>query len=152
MAWTRRAALRALGAAFAVPTMLRGGLAATAPMADLCVAGGGHHGLGAAREGLRVGMSVVLRREPGNAHDPNAVELLDEAGRKLGYVPRALAARLAPRLDAARPVAARVVRFRGDGSAVDADAPALWTTDWQVGDPVVRLTGDAPLDVPPRTS
>jgi hypothetical protein len=67
---------------------------------------GGALGSGAAAPGRR----LVLRREPGNPHDANAIAVATEDGEQLGYVPRELAAELAPELDAARPWAAVVLR------------------------------------------
>ena len=44
-------------------------------------------------------LEVTLRREPDNAHDPNAVAVV-LSGRAVGHVPRDLAVRLALALDA----------------------------------------------------
>lgn len=40
---------------------------------------------------LKIGETVQLRHEPRNRYDPNAVEILTQSGKKLGYVPRYLA-------------------------------------------------------------
>jgi hypothetical protein len=48
----------------------------------------------------RLGDQVILRREPHNPYDGNAVMVLTVAGQQIGYINRSLAARLAPRLDA----------------------------------------------------
>lgn len=37
---------------------------------------------------LSVGEAVILRREPNNAYDNNAIEILTQGGQKLGYVPQ----------------------------------------------------------------
>ena len=58
------------------------------------------------------GAALVLRRDPGNAHDPNAIAVLGGAGEQLGWVPRELAAELAGDLDAGRPWSAVVLRER----------------------------------------
>lgn len=47
---------------------------------------------------LRVGDAVALVREPGNAHDANAVRI-DWRGTKLGYLPRIENAAVAAALD-----------------------------------------------------
>jgi HIRAN domain len=47
----------------------------------------------------RLGDQVILRREPHNPYDGNAIMVLTAAGQKIGYINRSLAARLAPRLD-----------------------------------------------------
>jgi hypothetical protein len=53
---------------------------------------------------------VRLRRDAGNEHDPNAIALDTRDGGQLGWVPRDLAAELAPRLDAGEPWSAVVLR------------------------------------------
>lgn len=58
------------------------------------------------------GRALALRRDPGNAHDPNAIAVLTDAGAQVGWVPRELAAELAPELDAGRPWSAVVLRER----------------------------------------
>jgi HIRAN domain len=55
------------------------------------------------------GQALELRRDPGNEHDANAIEVL--AGSEVvGFVPRELAAELAPELDGGRPWSAAVLR------------------------------------------
>jgi hypothetical protein len=56
------------------------------------------------------GRSLVLRRDPGNEHDPNAIAVDTADGEQLGWVPRELAAELAGELDAGRPWTALVLR------------------------------------------
>lgn len=51
---------------------------------------------------------VRLRREPDNAHDPNAI-VVECQGRKIGYVARKQAASLAPELPADAVVDGRLV-------------------------------------------
>ena len=41
-----------------------------------------------------------LVREPDNAHDPNAVAVVDDSGTHIAYLPRDIAARVAPGMDA----------------------------------------------------
>jgi HIRAN domain len=55
------------------------------------------------------GAALVLRRDPGNEHDPNAVKVC-LGGEQLGWVPRDLAAELAPRLDAGEEWSAVILR------------------------------------------
>ena len=56
-----------------------------------------------------LGAPVTFRRDPANEHDPNAIEV--RAGDlQIGWVPRELAAELAPELDAGRPWSAVVLR------------------------------------------
>jgi hypothetical protein len=65
------------------------------------VAGAGrHHASALAGEAAEPGRPLVLRRDAENEHDPNAVAVDSAAGEQIGWVPRELAAELAPRLDA----------------------------------------------------
>ena len=66
-----------------------------------------HHG--PELEAAALGAPLELRRDPANAHDANAIQVL-AAGRQVGWVPRELAAELAPELDAGRPWSAVVLR------------------------------------------
>jgi hypothetical protein len=63
-------------------------------------------------DALAPGAALLLRREPGNAHDPNAIAVLVDGGAQAGWVPRELAAELARDLDAGRPWSAVVLRER----------------------------------------
>lgn len=58
-------------------------------LAQMHVAGTAYYEAKPAAERLRVGQRLSLRREPGNVHDPLAIEVLEPEGRKLGYLPRA---------------------------------------------------------------
>jgi HIRAN domain len=64
------------------------------------VAGAGRHHADALQSGQAApGSALVLRRDPGNEHDANAIEVRTRQGEALGFVPRELAAELAPQLD-----------------------------------------------------
>lgn len=53
---------------------------------------------------------LALVREPGNAHDPNAIRVVEPScERYVGYIPRKMAEELAPLMDAGRRLAARFV-------------------------------------------
>jgi hypothetical protein len=69
-----------------------------------------HHADALASDAAAPGRSLELRRDPGNAHDANAITVATEEGELLGYVPRELAAELAPELDAGRSWSAAVLR------------------------------------------
>jgi hypothetical protein len=56
------------------------------------------HGEALAGDAAAPGQPLELRRDPGNEHDPNAVMVL-AGGDQVGWVPRELAAELAPLLD-----------------------------------------------------
>jgi len=60
-------------------------------------------------EAAAPGRPLELRRDPGNEHDANAIAVL-AGGEQVGWVPRELAAELAPELDAGRPWSAAVLR------------------------------------------
>lgn len=63
------------------------------------------------------GAPVRLVREPENPHDPNAVAVYAETGRRLaGYVPKGQAKRLAQMLDSGADLVAVAVRGSGAGS------------------------------------
>jgi hypothetical protein len=79
------------------------------------VAGAGrHHAEALQSEGAAPGRPLTLRRDPGNPHDANAVAVETEDGEQLGFVPRELAAELAPQLDAGRPWSAIALREQRD--------------------------------------
>lgn len=67
-----------------------------------------------------LGEKVWLRREPNNAHDTNAIAVVDRRGQHLGYLGRPVAAELAPYMDAGQnPIGAIVTELASDiaGSA-----------------------------------
>jgi HIRAN domain-containing protein len=56
------------------------------------------------------GRPVLLRRDPANEHDPNAIAVDTTDGGQLGWVPRELAVEVAAELDAGHPWSALVLR------------------------------------------
>ena len=58
------------------------------------------------------GAALTLLREPGNEHDENAIAVLTAAGTQAGWVPREVAAEIAPALDAGAAWSAVVLRER----------------------------------------
>ena len=73
------------------------------------VAGAGRHHA-EVLQSVEIGQPLVLRRDPGNQHDPNAVAVDTGAGEQVGWVPRDLAIDVAADLDAGRPWAALALR------------------------------------------
>jgi hypothetical protein len=74
------------------------------------VAGAGrHHADAIESDAVAPGSRLELRRDPGNEHDPNAIAVY-AAGAQAGWVPRELAAELAPKLDAGETWTAMVLR------------------------------------------
>ena len=72
------------------------------------VAGAGrHHAEAIASDAVTPGSRLELRRHPENEHDPNAIAVL-AGGAQVGWVPREVAAELAPELDGGRPWSALV--------------------------------------------
>jgi hypothetical protein len=72
-----------------------------------------HHGDALQSEAVAPGRPLELRRDPGNEHDPNAIAVYPEGGgEQVGWVPRELAAEVAPDLDAGREWSAVVLRER----------------------------------------
>ena len=76
------------------------------------VAGAGqHHAEAVASEAVEPGRPLELRRDPANPHDANAIAVhAAGGGEQVGWVPRELAAELAPELDAGREWAAISLR------------------------------------------
>jgi HIRAN domain len=76
------------------------------------VAGAGsHHAEALAVEDVGPGRALELRRDPGNEHDTNAIAVHPQGGgAQIGWVPRELAAEIAPRLDAGERWSAVVLR------------------------------------------
>lgn len=72
------------------------------------IAGTSHRCLRDHEPRVNVGDRMVLRREPGNPHDPLAIMVLSEAGAHWGYVPRASNEVLARLLDAGKSLFARL--------------------------------------------
>jgi HIRAN domain len=59
-----------------------------------------HHAEALRSDAVAPGRSLELRRDPDNEHDPNAIAVHAAGGEQVGWVPRELAAELAPQLDA----------------------------------------------------
>lgn len=78
---------------------------------QVAVAGAQHHRDALVSDAPAPGSPLALRRDPDNEHDANAIAVL-AAGRQVGWVPRELAAELAPQLDAGSPWSAVVLRER----------------------------------------
>ena len=77
----------------------------------VAVAGAGrHHRDALQRDAVTPGAPLRLRRDARNEHDANAIAVDLGDGEQLGWVPRELAAALAPELDAGRPWTALVLR------------------------------------------
>lgn len=76
------------------------------------VAGAGrHHADALTAEDVGPGRPLELRRDPDNPHDPSAIAVhAAGGGEQVGWVPRELAAELAPALDAGDAWAAVVLR------------------------------------------
>jgi HIRAN domain len=74
------------------------------------VAGAGrHHTEAIASDAVTPGSRLELRRDPENEYDPNAIAV-HAGSAQVGWVPREVAAELAPELDDGRPWSALVLR------------------------------------------
>ena len=70
-----------------------------------------HHAEALGSDALAPGQPLVLRRDAANPHDANAIAVFPAGGgEQAGWVPRELAAEIAPDLDAGRPWSAVVLR------------------------------------------
>ena len=69
-----------------------------------------HHAEALASDAAAPGRALALRRDAGNEHDANAIAVATGDGELLGFVPRELAAELAPSLDAGERWSAVVLR------------------------------------------
>ena len=69
-----------------------------------------HHADALQAEGAAPGSALVLRRERENEHDANAIAVETSEGDVLGFVPRDLAAEIAPRIDEGEAYSALVLR------------------------------------------
>jgi HIRAN domain len=76
------------------------------------VAGAGlYHADALVSDAAEPGRRLELQRDLANPHDPNAIAVHgDDRGAQLGWVPREVAAELAPELDEGKPWAAVVLR------------------------------------------
>jgi len=68
-----------------------------------------HHAEALAADAAGPGSALELRRDAANPNDPNAIAV-HAGGEQVGWVPREVAAELAPDLDAGRPWSAVVLR------------------------------------------
>jgi HIRAN domain-containing protein len=70
-----------------------------------------HHADALQSDAVAPGRELSLRRDKENPHDPNAIAVHPaDGGEQVGWVPREIAAELAPDLDAGRPWSAVVLR------------------------------------------
>ena len=69
-----------------------------------------HHDEALQAASVEPGRPLVLRRDPDNEHDPNAIAVDSEDGAQVGWVPRELAAEIAPAIDGGAVWSAMVLR------------------------------------------
>lgn len=79
------------------------------------LAGSQFHALADVVSQIRVGDALILKRDPTNPHDSNAIEVLWE-GHMLGFVPRRENKAVARAMDRGDPLVARVVALRPEES------------------------------------
>ena len=69
-----------------------------------------HHAEALQSDAVAPGSALDLRRDVSNEHDHNAIAVHTQVDEQVGWVPRELAATLAPELDAGKPWTAIVLR------------------------------------------
>jgi len=69
-----------------------------------------HHAQALQSEAAAPGRALRLRRDRDNEYDDNAIAVETARGETLGFVPRELAAEIAPRIDRGEPFSALVLR------------------------------------------
>lgn len=66
-----------------------------------------------------IGECLIIKREPKNRYDPNAIAIFRQNGEQLGYIPREFAEWLAPKMDnGLEPLVHIKKRLVGDGPLV----------------------------------
>lgn len=138
---TKRTLLKALGLAPVLPLLAvvkAEALPASAQhLMDFAIAGGHYYGLPAHRTVLRIGAELVLRAEPENRYDEQAVVVETLDGVKLGYVPRSANRELAAWLADGGEARARAASHL-DGMRAD-NLRDLAFTSFTQGDPRVSV-------------
>jgi hypothetical protein len=105
---------------------------------DFAIAGGWYHGLDQVRDTLAYGEHLVLRPEPQNPHDANAIAVHRTRGLMLGYIPREANEPIARLLERGARIDAVIVEMPHIIRA--ADIPDnLAFTGFSDGDPRIRL-------------
>ena len=138
----RRSLLRLIGVGAAlVPGLgVLGRAGATEPVARLVAAGTHYHEWDRLRACAKIGARLVARREPDNRYDPNAVEVLDDSGAKIGYVPRRLAPEIARRMDGGEELVLRIDGWvRRDAEGRTGLPDDVKRTTARVGDPIITI-------------
>ena len=87
-------------------------------LVETWVAGTPYYDAGAVQASLELNQQLVLRREPHNPHDAQAVEILTRDTIKLGYVPRRCNAGIAKRLDAGIELTCHITQIEQDDDYV----------------------------------
>jgi hypothetical protein len=115
---SRRALFGAAIAAAALPAAALPAVAGTGAahspvrLVRCWIAGTAYHQWFNCRDAIELDAALILRRQPGNAYDPRAIEVFahgrDGAPIKLGYVPRARNEAIAALMDAGFPLTARL--------------------------------------------
>ena len=95
------------------PTAQRG--QATLLIQSSPLAGSQFHALADVVSQIRVGDALILKRDPTNPHDSNAIQVLWQ-GHMLGFVPRRENKAVARAMDRGDPLVARVVALRPEES------------------------------------
>lgn len=87
---------------------------------------------------LSTGMSVVVRREPSNQYDDNAIVILHENGSRIGYFPKRLASTLAPLMDSGMKISAKVKEIRNRDGKLFVSVNLKYTNLHEIAPPPVK--------------
>lgn len=109
------------------------------PLFDFAITGGGYHGLDTVRDTIASGERLMLRAEPENPHDGDAIAVHRCEGLMLGYIPREANGPIASLLRRNAQIEAVVVEFLRFRRSVDIPDDFAFT-GFADGDPRVRLT------------
>lgn len=139
--FTRREINRALlvsAFALAGPAAIAAPRRALTPLFDFAIAGGWYHGLKDVRDHLVCGERLLLRAEPANPYDANAVAVHRTGGLMLGYIPRIANEPIVRLLEKGARIEAVIVERLNFSRAADIPDDFVFT-GFTYGDPSVRL-------------
>jgi len=83
---------------------------------DCHVAGTTHLDLGQVEPGLILDGPLILKREPDNKYDQLAIQIFDEHGNRIGYVPQAKNEVIARLMDAGKLIFGKLIQKSWDGA------------------------------------
>ncbi len=82
---------------------------------DCHVAGTSHLDLSQVEPSLALNAPLILKREPDNQHDPMAIQIFEEHGNRIGYVPKAKNEVVARLMDAGKLIFGKLLEKDWEG-------------------------------------